>query len=144
MQTIRDDMSAAGLRRLHLLDGKPMEIEAEVWRVEEGAQLVEWAAYEDEIGMYHLHMYWRFEEMPNMMIVVATYKKAYAEALWKAVWRYQAKYEKIPNRAYVHESVTGEDRVEVLGEDGKTVCEVEIKRVKWMLKTDVGVCYEEV
>lgn len=144
MQTIRDDMSEAGLRRLHLLDGKPLEIEAEAWRVEEGAHLVEWAAFEDEIGMHHLHMYWRFEEMPKMMVVVATYKQDYAEALSKAAWRYREKCGTMPNRAYVHEGVAGADRIEVRGEDGGPVCELEIKRVKWMLKTDVGVCYEEV
>lgn len=144
VQTIRDDMSEAGLRRLHLLDGQVLVLETAMERVEaEGGRLETYCAYEDEIGMHHLHVYWRLSDMSETMVVVATYKQDHNWALNEAARRYESRFGKLPNAAYVHEGVTGADLVEIRGENGEKRGEVKVYRVRWMLSTDVGVSFLE-
>jgi len=144
MEVIRDDMSRAGLRRLHLVDQRKIPLEDGLARVElEGGKLEEFASYEDDLGYWHLHVYWRRREM-NMMQVCATYSGDHGGALQEAAGLYERRFGMLPNVAYVKDGVNGAEKVELRGQDGEVRGVVQVRRVKWMLTTDVGVTFEEV
>lgn len=146
MEVIRDDMSTAGLRRVHLMDGLAISLEMEMRWLDEGWELVEWARYEDDLGFWHLHLYYRRLEMTTMQVCRMGEKdQDYMEAMRQAVGAYERKFGRLPNTVYVGEKAVVVDGLEVLlkDKDGEVRGRLQVRRVGWMLPWDVGVCESE-
>lgn len=134
---VRDDMSRAGLRRLHLLGHVPVYADFYLSQMlTDGGTVQMVARYEDDIGNFHLYMAWRM--VMEKMVVFAIDGGDVVQATGEAAVSYYERLGVWPDRAVVRVGMDGPKGIELINEE-EVVGKVMIERVDWMRNGDVGV-----
>jgi hypothetical protein len=137
--------SRLGLRSLHIIGGRPVNQESWDQQIaNQGGEVVSTLAYaEADLGLHHLHLYWRDMNSKPMYVVHVTKEVDAVTAAGRAAINYRNRFGQVPNRAVVREWKEPVRKIRVqLGDE--LVGELEIEERPGMLRGDVGVyCADE-
>lgn len=144
---VRDDISEAGLRRLRLVSGEPVDVMFYLRRALEEGEVelyLEWK--DEETGLYHMYLVWRLEMCNPKMWVKAIGNDDLRAAVGKTAQGYQRRFGRWPNWAMVRKNGQAQpEGVRLMKSETEEIGVVRIVEVERNFPVGfVGVYYQEV
>lgn len=140
---LRDDMSALGIRRVHVMAA--VEVGQGPYAAQmqaEDGETVMVMTWKDDLDNHHLYLAWRLNMSYPMWC--ETVDGDLAGAVQKAARRYQVRFGRWPNRAHIRQAEGLPRGVELRGEQGEVITRVDFAPVEKCWQPNVvGVYYTE-